>query len=265
MNSFFLSILKREPVEVREGIAYFGNKEHGDCFDETDLALWQNGRFESNFESTAFIDNPVSNKLLAAITEAKSPVVELACGPGMGLMPSIKKLSSDCNCLATDASVLVMEGWSSYLAERADSPRIDFAQFSILDIPFKDDSVPCYTSFIGVSSTRGGYDGYDQVLKEIYRTLKPGGLFCTIESEWADIGAILTLFEKWGQTPWESIISANRQPSWRERFENCGFEVVSAEEFKYHKFTKDDNELGEAAEKYGIEIGTKLTAYILMK
>ena len=37
--------LAKEPVDIKEGIYYFDAHNHGDWFDEEDIAEWDNGRW----------------------------------------------------------------------------------------------------------------------------------------------------------------------------------------------------------------------------
>lgn len=129
--------------------------------------------------------------MISSIIEAGSPVIELACGPGMGLIPSIKQINPSFPCMATDASSHVVSEWKRYLDDKEKYDAIDFAQFSVLDMPIKSGTVQVYSSFIGIYSTRSGDSSYRLALFEIYRTLTDGGLLYTIENEWSDVSAIL--------------------------------------------------------------------------
>lgn len=117
--------------------------------------------------------------------------------PGMGLIPSIKQLAPALPGTATDANAMILEHWKNWLDKNRPDSGIGFAQFSILDMPFRDNSIPVFTSYIGLSSTRGGQTDYDTAVNEVFRCLAPGGYLYTIESEWTDIPAILQVFEKW--------------------------------------------------------------------
>ena len=217
-----------------------------------------------NFHSDFFLNNPASRRLVDAIIAQGDPVVEIACGPGMGLMPSVKQLAPDHVCLATDANSLVIEEWKRYLDGNETIKNLDLAQFSLMDIPFRDNTVPAYSGYIGLSSTRNGEEGHERALREIYRTLTGNGFFYTIET-WMDTEAMLRVFRESGMTPWSGLDSDQCAPTWRERFVNTGFEIVSEEVFESRTLTADDNELGEAAEQLGIEIGVFSKAYILKK
>jgi hypothetical protein len=53
--------------------------------------------------------------------------------------------------------------------------------------------------------------------------------------------------------------------SWHERFIAAGFEIISEEVVQHRIFTAEDNELGEASVEFGIQVGTKETAFVLRK
>ena len=91
------------------------------------------------------------------------------------------------------------------------------------------------------------------------------GFLYTVETTWTDTEAMLRVFRETGKTPWSGLVSDHRAPTWRERFLHTGFEILSEEVFESRTLTADDNELGEASEQLGIEIGVLSKAYILKK
>ena len=197
------------------------------------------------------------------IIKSGSPIVDLACGPGMGFIPSIKMLNPSFPCMATDASSPIVSEWKRYLEHNEEYRGIDFAQFSVLNIPLKNESVQAYSSFIGISSTRNGERGYISALSEVYRTLTKGGLFYAIENEWTDVPAILNLFEKMNRQPWTTF--CEKQTSWHNKFVECGFDIIYEKQYEYRTLNADDNELGEAAYKFGVDVGINYIAYVARK
>ena len=264
MNKPFCDWFSRPPVRCHDGVYYYDSDRDADCFDESDAAYWRDGRMRRSFHNEGFLKNPASRRLVDHIIQQGSPVVEIACGPGLGLTPSVKKLAPDHVCLVTDASSLVIGEWKRYLEGNETVRKLDFAQFSLMDIPFYNDSVPAYSGYIGLSSTRNGESGHERALREIHRTLMENGFFYTVEA-WMDTEAMLRVFRETGKTPWSGLDSARRAPTWRERFLNTGFAIISEEMFESRTLTSDDNELGEDAERLGMEIGVYSKAYILQK
>ena len=86
------AILKKQPLSLEDDIYVFGNIEDGDCFDDSDVEIWRNGCFEKNWKDNYFLENEVSNYLLNKIVREGQFVVDLASDPGMGLIPSLKKI-----------------------------------------------------------------------------------------------------------------------------------------------------------------------------
>lgn len=263
MDIAFRELFLRNPKRKENGIYFFDTDNDGDYFDEDDINEWKNGRFYSNWRNRKLIENPVSHYLLDTIINSGNSIIDLACGPSMGLIPSVKMLNTSFPCMATDASALIVSEWKQYLEYKENYSGINFAQFSVLDIPINNESVQAYSSFIGISSTRNGERGYISALSEIYRTLTKGGLFYTIENEWTDVPTILGLFEKMNQQPW--TIFCEKQTSWHNRFIECGFDIIYEKQYEYRKLSAYDNELGEAAHKFGVDVGMNFIAYILKK
>ena len=91
----------------------------GDCFDDSDVEIWRNGCFEKNWNNNYFLENEVSRDLLNKIIREGQFVVDLASGPGMGLIPSLKKIDSSFPCVASDANLMVMKEWKRYLESKS--------------------------------------------------------------------------------------------------------------------------------------------------
>jgi ubiquinone/menaquinone biosynthesis C-methylase UbiE len=131
-------------------------------------------------------------------------------------------------------------------------------------MPIKDNSLDCVTGFIGIGSTRNGMDGQVKALKEVLRILKPGGLFVTIEGEFKDLAKVDVVFRLWGKNNWYGN-DQSHSTSWRNKFISAGFQIKSDDAHYCRKWDKNSNELGEAAEKFNIEIGMTDRLYILRK
>jgi len=263
MDAMFERLFESIPRNENNGVFSFGNEKDGDCFDQGDANAWRKAIFCQNWRTKKLLQNSASQNLLTQIIRNHEYMIDLACGPGMGLIPSIKQLDPLFPCLASDANSLVLHEWQQYLQRHEASRELDFAQFSVLDLPIKSNTVQAYGSFIGISSTRNGETGYARALSEIHRTLREDGAFYTIETEWADIPAILTLFQKMNRQPWPCF--CENQIAWHDRFVQNGFAVMSEEPFAYRTLRAEDNELGAASSEYGIDVGISFTAYIVKK
>ena len=259
----FELIFQQEPVIDKQDIYCFSPTDTGDYFDEADVTSWRNGGLEKNWHNATFLRNPVSRYLIEQLIKHHPYVIDLACGPGMGLIPSVKQLAPNFSCLATDANPLVLQEWARYLKSNSiDCPPM-LAQFSAQQLPFLNNSVEAFSSFIGLSSTRQGNVGYEQAISELHRTLKDGGCFYTIENEWNNIPTILDLFKKLNREPWYCFLEP--QISWHDRFINNGFEILYEAPYLFRQLSENDNELGEAASRFGVNIGLQFTAFIVRK
>ena len=254
----------REQVIHCNGVYVVQNSEQdADCFDGEDVAKWKNRYFEKTWTSHYLQKNEIYADLINCVLNENKPVVDIATGPGMGFVPEIKIARPELPCLAIDASDVLIQSWKDFFAEHSNLPTVELGQFSLFDLPFEDESVDVYTSYLGIGSTRKGGTGYDKVLSELFRTLKKGGKLFAVEGEWIDKNAFLELFSKMNREPWNCFVE---EPTWVERFEEHGFEIISSKlaENKYFE-NDDDHELSPIAKSLNIKIGIALKAYILKK
>lgn len=128
MNYLFKQIFSKNPDKEENGIFYFNANDDGDYFTENDVQDWKTIWFQNNWNKRNFLENPASHHLISAIIETGSPVIELACGPGMGLIPSIKQINPSFPCMATDASSLVISEWKHYLDNKEKFRNIPYSR-----------------------------------------------------------------------------------------------------------------------------------------
>lgn len=264
MNNYFKSIFSKQPVEII-GEDYFYNSDiDGDCCDDEDAIAWLNGGiFEHRWKDVRQqIGEVFCDSIINSFSKNPSPFLEIACGPGMGLTPLILSNNPDTTCLATDACSLLIKSWRKYINKNLKKFDINLASFSALDIPIKDNSLETITSFIGISSTRAGEQGKIKSIQEVYRILKNGGRFIAIENEWTDYDAIYKVFDLWGKPVWSGM---QKEKSWETKFLECGFSIEANDKTFFRSILKDDNDLGEQAHKFGIDIGIKFTMFELCK
>lgn len=262
MNDYFKGIFNKQPIETIRGDYYFSADADGDKFSDDDVALWLNGIFKDRWDKGGKSDDVLYKGVLDTFGRNPSPFMEVACGPGMGLTPVILSKYPDTLCLATDACSLLIKLWRQYIDSELKRYHIDLASFSVMDIPIKDNSLNMVTSFIGISSTRSGEQGKIRALREVFRVLNKSGYFIAIENEWTDFNAIQQLFKLWGKPMWTGM---KEDSTWYEKFEKSGFTVEKSDKAFFKYLSRDDNDLGAQADKYGIKIGLKFTLFILRK
>lgn len=250
------------PLRMEGQIPVFGRENDGDYFDDDDVAEWRGGRLLSNWRASKLLANPAIRRMLEQMVRDEAYAVDLACGPGMGLLPALNQLKPGFSGLATDANLSILQEWRHVL-KGLGAENIALAQCSLMALPFRENSVQAYTSMIGLSSTRGGEEGIMTALAEVYRTLTPGGKLYTIEAEWTDVPTILDLFAKMGQQPWNTFLQP--QSTWHERFIRAGFTILREEAAECIHLRPEDNDLGQAAAVHGVQVGQKRTVFILQK
>ena len=267
MDKIFEKLFSKQPKEIIDNDYYYNADHEGDQFNETDEDLWLNkDGFKRNWDySTSarraeFVD--LCGDITDKIAADNKPFMDIACGPGMGLAPMILQKNPKIPCLATDACSRLVKAWRYYINHNLTEYNINLASFSVLNIPIKDNSLDYVTSNIGISSTRNGESGQIQALKEIYRVLKPNGYFITVENEWIDYDKIDEVFKLLGKY---NYYENQKGTSWHDKFISAGFQIEDEDKHFFRKLDKYGNDLGEAADKYNIEIGMKFTLYILRK
>jgi len=253
----------KDPNFIKNNIPYFGSEKAGDEFDETDVISWtEGGHFARRWQEkgqTNELRNNVWMALCKQAAELNLPIIELACGPNMGLLPDIYAINPNIYATATDACPMVVEHWNQFIRVNAPTANINFASFDAINMPLASNSVDVITSFVAFGSLR--YAGADQLsgIKEAYRVLKPGGYIFTVEMEFEDMAVIQQVFDKWGQENWFK----DNKLTWRKRFEQSGF-VVEQENFMQRRQAQDW-ELGDVAASFGMEIWSTSNAYVLQK
>lgn len=187
--------------------------------------------------------------------------MEVACGPGLGLLPDIIAKNPDIKCLATDACSSLIFNWQRFFVDNKITSNVSFASFDATPMPIRSDSIDVITSNIGFSSLRSaGADGMMGV-NEAYRVLKKGGYIFAIENAWKDRKALREVFKLWGMDYWFN----DNEMNWHDKFKKANFKILEENPQLFRLLTPQDNDLGEAASKFGIEIGLEFTAYILQK
>jgi len=204
--------------------------------------------------------NEVYMDLCKQAANANLPVLDIASGPGLGLIPDIYHFNSNLQALVIDGCPMLVEKWSEFLRAYASEANIQFASLNAAGMPIHNDSIDIITSNIGFSSLRCA--GADNMLgvREAYRVLKPGGYVYTIENEFEDKAVVQKVFDLWGRKNWFS----ENKLTWRERFEDAGF-CIEQENLLLRRVEKNGWELGEAATSFGLEIAMVFKVFVLKK
>lgn len=217
------------------GMRTFQN-EFSDLFDDK---LWL-----ENFSGTN--KNGELEKIINTITNERKPFMDIASGSGMGLASYIVKLNPEIPCLVTDIDMRQMQCLRSSIDNHIPEYNISLAAFDNFDMPLKDDSLEYITSIAGLSSSAGNplnktenfFQIFEDRLKlssEVYRVLKPGGLFITIESSqeydydlqklYSNYSANGKLYGVYTYDEIQAVCGLLTEDSWHDKFASVGFEI----------------------------------------
>lgn len=101
--------------------------------------------------------------------------LEICAGPGGGFMPATLMKNYDANIMISDLCPSVVKEWFNLFKEMDNPPpNIEYAVFDVCDLPFEDNSIDVISGSAAIINIEGERD---KALKEIYRVLKPGGMF----------------------------------------------------------------------------------------
>jgi len=193
--------------------------------------------------------------MLAEIAYSGKPVLDVASDFYMGLLPMILSYNPAAHVCASDINRQGMKTLSDCLREYLPAYNINVTSFDNNDIPFKDNSLEYVTSIDGMTSSIGSRKipnivarclGQEKAVSEVYRILKPGGYFVTVEQFIDcdfDLYEIYEYCETYGKIygiySFEEIkdfLEWICQASWRETFTSAGFTVETENEYS-HRLT----------------------------
>jgi ubiquinone/menaquinone biosynthesis C-methylase UbiE len=102
-------------------------------------------------------------------------VLEICAGPGGGFAPAVLMTDYNANIMLSDLCPTVVSEWYKHFnAMDNPPPNIEYAAFDVCDMPFIDNSLDVISGSAAIINIEGDRD---KALREIYRCLKPGGLF----------------------------------------------------------------------------------------
>jgi len=102
-------------------------------------------------------------------------ILEICAGPGGGFTPAVLMKDYNARICMSDLCPTVLKEWHKHFAGMDNPPpNIDFAALDVCNLPFADNSLDVVCGSAAIINIEGDRD---RALREIYRVLKPGGLF----------------------------------------------------------------------------------------
>ena len=190
-------------------------------------------------------------KVADIIHEHGGLVLEMCAGPAGGFAVPVLLKYPNTHVIINDISTTVVGEWQAHLATLPMYENVRFAAFDICDIPFKDNSLDVISSHCGFINIEGDPGSHEKALKEIYRVLKPGGLYISDEvyvpkeySDTLDPQALATLMKH------HPIVFQ----SYYDECRAMGFSSVTDEVWRKWSNKNDDSGLATLCRSLNIEL-----------
>lgn len=240
---------KRHSFDVLDGIPNFVDPSIR-AWTEEEMEEIRKGKWiERNWESQIQEIQAGSRRadFCKMIAESDGIILDVASGPGGGMMPGIVYFNPEANVLMNDLGIKVLQEWQAFLRKKKIAPNVCFAAFDATCMPIRSEAFDVVASAGGF----GNIPKTDKAIQEAFRILKRGGKLFMADG--------IVKEEDFSQFPKEV------QLEWKTRFPaivsgyksilvDAGFSIISYEEVGLGTINPDESELGKVAEKHGITL-----------
>ena len=201
MDKIFAEMFSKQPDEIINGdyfcnVPWYESEYLADVSSEVieRQEIRSKSTFKSEWEKRTLENDSDWLEILQSIN---TPFMDIASSEYMGLASYILKLNPNTPCLIADIDPNTIKRLRSRIDENLSDYNISLASFDNVEMPLKDDSIDCITAIEGISASAVGravnssvmsLDEFTascerKLLDEVYRVLKPGGCFITVEPE----------------------------------------------------------------------------------
>ena len=137
-------------------------------------------------------------------------ILEICAGPGAGFAPAVLMKDHNAHICLSDLCPTVLMEWKK-LFDSMDNPppNVEYAALDVCNLPFADNSLDVVSGSAAIINIEGNRD---KALREIYRVLKPGGMFAFdlifVTKEFADTlptEALKAIKERFPTAFWDAL------------------------------------------------------------
>ena len=173
-----LNAIEKIPFELIDGIAYFISDKEPDDNIEWAEGLVSGNWIEKNWDEHFNMKDDDRVKIAQRISAMGGPILEIGTGPGGGFMSFVLDNDINADIIISDLSPTVLKEWKRFFDKNIKPANIKYAALNTCDIPFRDETINVVSGYAALGNTEG-----DKIkaLKEIYRVLKHGGMYVSVE------------------------------------------------------------------------------------
>jgi len=204
---------------------------------------WIERNWEEHMRRTGRRD--LWNSFCREIAESSGLILDVASGPGGGLVPCILYYNSNAYVLMNDIEYRILLMWREFLKKTDRGRYVGFLAADACRLPIRDNSLDIVVSAGGFSNI----SGHDRALREAYRVLKPGGRLYMIEG-----GVLREDFEKLPPSVQRKWLEKHPAllGNWDELIREVGFTITFYESKGVKTISPDESDLGREAHRYGV-------------